>query len=111
MPNDQALPNKVGQRKVSEKIGAKNCVGYLQWGSAILKCSDSMLKGSVSTYLNKNEKAIIEAYVVTLDSKNWSLSSINEKCYRFKSFNPCQHVLPVASILKLLKLFLGHWNK
>ena len=29
-----------------------------------------MLKGSGSTYLNKNEKAIIEAYVVTLDSKN-----------------------------------------
>ena len=30
MPNDQALPNKVGQRKVSGKIGAKNYVGYLQ---------------------------------------------------------------------------------
>ena len=122
IPNEEKVPTLLCKRKdaenkqvdlssvkltnVPESITSDMC----REAEELIK-TNGILKGFGSTYLVKNEKKPNDAFVVTLDGKKNNLSCVKEKCFRYKSYQVCSHMLGVASLLNLLETVVQGCNK
>ena len=77
----------------------------------ILCKSERIIKGFASSFFVKNEKDPNHSFHVIVDPKKGDISCLSEKCYRYKSFGVCSHVISVGATIDKLETLVDKINK